>query len=219
MNLLAFDTSSTACSVALLFDEKISFRHTIAPMQQSKLILPMIHELFSEKNITLKQVDAIAFGCGPGSFTGVRLATSVAQGLGFAGEKPLIPISSLAATAQTAYQELGWEKIVVAIDARVNEIYWAYYTVESQALVKLIGQERLSTPDLMSISEENWYGVGNAWDVYQQQITLKPLKKDITCLANACAILELANKQGVMMAPSDALPVYLRDDIAKKAVK
>ncbi len=220
MKILAFDTSQTACSAALLLDDKVIERHEVAPMQQAKLILPMLNQLLASENIELKQLDAIAFGCGPGSFTGVRIATSVAQGLAFAADKPLIPISSLAATAQGAFHELGWKKIIVALDARIDEVYWATYAVQSDDLVKLVGKEIVSIPENISIpAQGEWYGVGNAWEVYQAKIVVKPREIDISCLPTASAMLPLAKAillQGGSIAPRDAKPVYLRDDVAKK---
>src|SRR5579871_1229278 len=107
--ILAFDTSSQVCSVALLNGETITSSYQIAPMQQAKLILPMIQKIIKAANITLDELDAIAYGCGPGSFTGMRVANSVAQGLGFAKHLPLIRISSLAILAQSALEEQKWE--------------------------------------------------------------------------------------------------------------
>src|SRR5690606_29845388 len=105
MKLLAIDTSAQACSIALQIDDEVKVWHEVVPMQQAQLILPRINQLLQESNLSLNQLDAVAFGCGPGSFTGVRIATSLAQGLGYALNIPLIPISSLAGLAQAAYAE------------------------------------------------------------------------------------------------------------------
>jgi tRNA threonylcarbamoyladenosine biosynthesis protein TsaB len=220
MKLLALDTSSTACSIGLSIDGKISLRHEIAPMQQAKIILPLLNDLLKSENITLNQLDAIAFGCGPGSFTGVRIAVSAAQGLAYATGKPLISISSLAATAQAAYQNLGWTQLLVAIDARMNEVYWAAYEVENNHLVKLIGKEQITRPENIVLPEASWCGIGSAWDIYHSTIPTQPRLIDITCLPNASAILSLAEAKfrlGETISPIDAIPVYLRDDVAKKA--
>jgi tRNA threonylcarbamoyladenosine biosynthesis protein TsaB len=220
MKILAFDTSQTACSVALLLDDKIIERHEVTPMQQAKIILPMLSQLLSSENIELKQLDAIAFGCGPGSFTGVRIAVSVAQGLAFAANKPLIPVSSLAATAQAAFQKLGWKKLLVALDARIEEVYWACYTAQSDDLVRLVGKEVVGIPESIALPDQGeWYGVGNAWEVYQSRIIIQPQEIDMGCLPMASAMLPLAKAillQGGGIAPNDAKPVYLRDNVAKK---
>src|SRR5471032_2163673 len=107
MKILAIDTSANACSVALLINNETLSSHKVIPMQQAQLILPMIEELLLTANITLNQLDALAFGCGPGSFTGVRIAASVAQGLAVAHDLPVISVSSLQALAQAAFLQLG----------------------------------------------------------------------------------------------------------------
>ncbi len=221
MKLLALDTSSSACSIGLSIDGKITVREIEAPMQQAKIILPLIDELLRSENITINQVDAIAFGRGPGSFTGIRITVSVAQGLAYAIQKPLIPISSLAAIAQVAYQDRGLTKLWVAQDARIHEVYWALYEVESNHLVKLIDKERISRPEEMTIPDmTTWCGIGNAWDVYSHEIPFKPALIDTHyAVPMASAILTLAEAkfhQGETVSPEDALPVYLRDDVAKK---
>lgn len=220
MKLLAIDTSSEACSVALLIDSEVKVLHELASMQQAQRILPMIDELMSDSNVALNQLDALAFGCGPGSFTGVRIATSVMQGIGYAMNLPLIPISSLAALAQAAYDDLGWKKLWVAIDARIQEVYCGAYQVNSDGLVELVGKEVVCPPqDMPEPPFEHWQGVGNAWDVYRDQIKFKPKEVDASRLPVAAGILPLAkakfeNRQWVGAA--EALPTYLRDNVAKK---
>src|SRR5690348_12267838 len=132
MKLLALDTSSIACSVALLLDGDVHYLHKIAPMQQAKLILSMIEELLKTHSLKVNHLDAIAYGCGPGSFTGLRIACSVAQAFGLAADKPLIPISSLAALAQATYIEHQEKKVLAAIDARMDQIYWAAYELQNE---------------------------------------------------------------------------------------
>lgn len=220
MKLLAFDTSSAACSVGLSIDGKITSHHEIAPMQQAKTILPIIDNLLKSQNIGLNQLDAIAFGCGPGSFTGVRIAVSVAQGLAYAAQKPLVSVSSLAATAQAAYQEFGLTQLVVASDARMQEVYWAPYEVQENKLVKLMGKEQISPPEDIILPSLAWGGVGNAWGVYEARISAKPAHINTQCLPTAEGILLLAEAlycQGHIVSPADAIPVYLREEVAKKS--
>lgn len=222
MKLLAIDTSSTACSIALQIGKDILSRHVIMPMQQAQLILPMIKTLLTDANIKLNQLDAIAFGRGPGSFTGIRIAASVAQGLSFGAKLPVIAISSLAALAQAAYQSLGWEKLLVAVDARMQEVYWGIYSVNSTGLVVLTGEEMISAPNqLPFVEDQAWSGVGNGWEVYREQIAQKLTKIDSTYLPTATAILALAGekwlKQEDLLKPEDALPTYLRLNVAKKS--
>lgn len=222
MKMLAIETSSEACSVALQIEEKIFSYHEIAPQQQAKIILPRIEKLFQDAKITLQEIDAIAFGCGPGSFTGIRIAVSVAQGLGYAANLPLIPISSLAALAQTAYEALGWKKIAVAMDARMQEIYCGLYVVEKNSTMELIGKEKVGAPETWKIEQgEKYSGVGNGWN-YAKYIPFIPFQCDMARLPTASAVLSLArilyeNKKTIL--PRDARAIYLRDTVAKKERK
>ncbi|OGT45192.1 MAG: tRNA (adenosine(37)-N6)-threonylcarbamoyltransferase complex dimerization subunit type 1 TsaB [Gammaproteobacteria bacterium RIFCSPHIGHO2_12_FULL_41_20] len=223
MNILGFDTSSEACSVALLIKDKIQVEHRIAPMQQTRLILPLIEQLLKNAPLLLSQLDAIAFGCGPGSFTGIRIASCIAQGLGFAANLPIIPVSSLAILAQTAYQQYGWQKLMVTVDARVGQVYWALYQVaqEDKLSVKnvvLLEKEQVCVPgDIVFPEGENWCGVGNGWPILQEESIKNRTNMltmiDSTLLPHASALLSLARTSfhnGQTVSPIDALPVYLR---------
>ncbi|EKD70597.1 MAG: hypothetical protein ACD_46C00484G0015 [uncultured bacterium] len=223
MKILAFDTSSTACSVALLIKDPnghdvINFTHQVAPMQQAKQILPAINQLLAEQGIALSQLDAIAYGAGPGSFTGIRIAASVAQGLGFSADIPVISISSLAAMAQAAYLEHQAEHIFVALDARQKQIYWAYYQATQTGLVELIGTEQICFPNqIPRASSTEGYGVGDAWVNYQddllQALGLTSCKINISQLPTAQALLSLAKKKyekSEFISVNNAIPVYLR---------
>lgn len=221
MKLLALDTSGVACSVALLIDDKVLYRHEIAPMQQAQKILSIIHVISQEANLSLNQLDALIFGCGPGSFTGVRIATSVVQGLGFALKLPVIPISSLAGLAQAAYTDLGWKKLLVGVDARIQEVYWGAYQLNPAGLVELVGKEEVAKPEEIHLPmDKDWYGVGNAWEVYRDQIRFQPLDVDASRLPTALGILELGKvkaMKGEWIEAIEASPTYLRDEVAKKS--
>lgn len=220
MKLLAIDTSANACSVALMVDDEIFSRHEIAPLQQADLILPMIDAVLDSAKITLREMDAFAFGCGPGSFTGVRIAASVMQGFAFATKLPLIRVSSLAAVAQSAFQDLGYKKMVVAMDARIQEVYWATYEINELGLTVLVGDEIICPPEKLTVaSENNWCAVGNAWQVYADKLPTTYLSKDDTRLPMAEGILHLAKDKhlkGEWISLHEALPVYLRDNVAVK---
>jgi tRNA threonylcarbamoyladenosine biosynthesis protein TsaB len=221
LRILAIETSSTACSVALLNNEKITSLFEIAPMKHAQLILPMVKQILQQENVELSKLNAIAFGSGPGSFTGVRIATSVAQGLGYAMNLPLIPVSSLAALAMTSYQQLGWKKNVVAIDARIQEVYWGAYQMNPEGLAELIGKESVSSPQSVQAPDSaDWCGVGNAWDAYSTQMTFNPLQIASLLLPSAEAILLLAKQaylSGRAITAAEAVPTYLRDNVAKKS--
>lgn len=224
--VLALDTSFSACSVALQCGDEIKFCHQMAPMQQTKLLLPMIQAILESNSVKLNQLDAIAFGCGPASFTGVRIASSVAQGLSFAASCPVIPISSLAATAQAAYQEKQWSNALVAIDARAGNVYWAAYELSSGCMT-LVGKETIISP--FEIIENNgifpadrtptgWYAIGDGWGRYKEALTthlgFEPVEIDANQLPTASAVLNLANialNRGLEKKHSfEAIPVYLR---------
>lgn len=218
VKLLAFDTSSTACSVGLLNGDEVSVTHKIAPMQQAHLILSIIQEMLDSASLSLNQLDAVAFGCGPGSFTGIRIASSVAQGIGFGANLPLVPISSLAAIAQTAYLEQQLSHSLVAIDARMKQVYWAGYEVNTQGLVQVVGQEQVCLPeDVSRVGDNQWCGLGDGWGVYKDRLVTRlgyePSVIRSAELPGGRALLMLGKAkfdQGEWVAPSEAKPVYLR---------
>lgn len=210
MKILAFDTSTSACSVALLNENTVKLSHQMAPMQQAKLILPMIHDLLEKESLTLNDLDTIAYGCGPGSFTGIRIAASVAQGIGFGIKKPIIPVSSLAALAQTAFLQWQWPRCLVAIDARSELIYWALYETNASGCMELKGKEQLSKPeDIKTPDNTIWYGAGDGWG----KLTGKAKAVNTAALPDAQALLQLAKvkfERGDWVTPFEAIPVYLR---------
>jgi tRNA threonylcarbamoyladenosine biosynthesis protein TsaB len=225
LKILAFDTSSSACSVSLQNGHEIKSLHKIAPMQQARLILPAIQELLDSSSLTLNQLDAIAYGCGPGSFTGMRIASSVAQGIGLATKLPIIRISSLAAIAQAAFLERQWTKLLVALDARMEEVYWAVYKLGGHGRVELIGEEQVCDPKKVTMPESgescekglNWYGIGDGWEKYREvlitRLGFQPRIINALQLPTAEAILELAKTkldQDDWVAAYDAIPTYLR---------
>lgn len=219
MNILAFDTSSTACTVALLHGKEIQAAHQIAPMQQAQLLLPMIQQLLDTASLTLAQLDAIAFGCGPGSFTGIRIASSVAQGLAFAASLPVIPVSSLAVMAQAAREERQWDKLLVAVDARMEQVYWAVYEANKAGHVALIGQESVGKPQDIPIPPDSlhWHGIGDGWEKYAEKLIehlgFQPETLNPSQLPSAKALLTLAKmkfEQGDYTTAFYAFPAYLR---------
>ncbi len=167
MKLLALDTSTESCSCALFLDGKTTERTRLALRQHAEFILQMIDELLAEAALKPTQLDALAVIRGPGSFTGVRIACGVAQGIAFALDIPVIAVSSLATLAQAAYTELGATRILAAIDARMNEVYYGYYTFDNQGLIQIVGHEGVIAPEKIECPDENqWYGVGSGWTTY-----------------------------------------------------
>lgn len=222
MKILALDSSLAACSVALLDSDRkpaITSLFKIAPMQQAQIILQMIDELLATHSLNFTMLDAIAYAAGPGSFTGVRIASSVTQAISFGAQLPVIKISSLATLAQTMTAKSNRKHILVAIDARVEQIYWAIYQVNEAGLVELQGEERVCLPNEISFdSAESTCGVGDGWrsygDVLEKYLGKKfPSLIDTELLPNAEALAVLAQRQFELQNVIDfsqALPIYLR---------
>lgn len=166
MNILAFDTAFSACAIGLFCNGQTITDDRHAPMQQSRLILPIISSLLSKSGCTVASLDVIAYGCGPGSFTGVRIAQSVAQGIAFSDDKRILPVSSLAILAQTAYMAHGWQSVLVCVDARMGQVHWAEYVLEG-AIMTLRGEERTCEPrEIPTVYHQGWRGIGNGWAAY-----------------------------------------------------
>lgn len=222
MNILALETSSTQCSVALFWDGDIVSKQVSEANQHGEVILPMIDELLALAQINLKKLDAIAFGRGPGSFTGLRIASSVTQGLAIAHDLPVISISSLQALAQHAYRLFNYQRVIVAIDARQQEIYSGLFELSGSAMALLANTyETITTPsNLLLPKTGEWYGVGTGWNVGKEywssvlqdrllevQNQIYPDAVDVAYLAS----LEFANKNFIL--PEEAIPTYLRDQV------
>lgn len=221
MKILALDTATEACSAALLLDGDITDRYVIAPRRHNELILPMIDELLSESGVRLKQLDYLAFGRGPGAFTGVRIAAGVVQGLALSQDIPVFPVSDLAALALRAGKKHGWDKVLVLTDARMKEVYQGRYRVpDGQNLVELVGPESVGLPAEVEVPEEaGWYGAGDGFSAYAVELAgvrRKLAGADTDCLPRATEIALLAVAlagQQEPLRPEQALPVYLRDKV------
>lgn len=216
--LLALDTATEACSVALLHDGQRYSRYEVIPRLHAQRLLPMVQEVIAEAGITLAAVDAIAFGRGPGAFTGVRIAAGVMQGLAFALDKPVLPVSSLAMLAQRAWRERGVTRVAAAIDARMNEVYWGCYRLE-EGEMRLAGAEAVLAPErveLPRVASGDWFGAGTGWD-YAERLAVPVSGHDASLLPHAEDMLSLAEfawQRGEAIEASLAQPVYLRDNVA-----
>ncbi|MDF1759956.1 MAG: tRNA (adenosine(37)-N6)-threonylcarbamoyltransferase complex dimerization subunit type 1 TsaB [Coxiellaceae bacterium] len=169
-NILAFDTATNACSVALQVGDLQLECHQIAPRQHSQLLLPTIDELLSRDGLGFNDLDVIACGIGPGSFMGVRLAVSVAQGLAYACQKPVVGLSTLQILAQTAYERLGYQQVIAAWDARMDEIYCGFFTL-IDGVMQSVSDDQLVAPGAWQCQHEGeWQLVGNAWSAYKDEI-------------------------------------------------
>ncbi len=222
MKFLALDTATEACSAALYFDGVITERYEVAPREHARLILPMAEALLSDAGLTPGELDAIAFGCGPGAFTGVRIAASVVQGIAFAANLPVVAVSDMAAVALAAAREHNTARTLVCFDARMREVYWSLYeTQTASSSVLLQGPERLGAPDDVSASGAV-FGAGSGWSAYpvlQEHFESQLVGLDATLLPHAADIARLAAprvERGDTVPAEQALPVYLRDEVAWK---
>lgn len=225
--LLAIETSAESCSVALEIrgEQRERFEH--APMKHAELLLPMVSSLLAEGGIRASDLDAIAFGRGPGSFTSVRIGIGVVQGLAWGAEVGVVPVSSLAAVAQGAVGSLATSnpqsQIVVAMDARMQEVFHATFTLGDNGLVREAGGERVSAPSAVTV-QEPWVAAGNGFDRYDELRTLAEGAEQ--CLADtwprAASVLALAHHWLLSNEPLSAglaQPVYIRNDVAQKPAR
>ncbi len=225
MRILAIDTATEACSAALLVDETIHARYELAPQQHARLILPMMEALLVESGCTLAQLDGLAFGRGPGSFTGVRIAASVIQGLAFATDLPVVGISTLAALAQQVVDEHQASAVLTAFDARMEQVYWGAYWRQESGLVQLQGEEQVCDPHEVPMPEgRDWVAAGSGWsaygDVLARQVGMELVAHYPQAMPHARGILRLAQAafmRGEGVAAEQAQPVYLRNNVANKA--
>ena len=216
MKLLAFETATEACSVALWVDGEVRERFEIAPRRHTDLALPWAEELLAAAGVRKSQLDAIACGRGPGAFTGVRLAVALVQGLGLALDRPVLGISTLAALAFDAAAQPG-DRILAAIDARMGEVYVGAFDRTADG-VRAMSPERLARPQDFELDGE-WLGVGTGFDaekgVLRTRVALS--RVDATALPHAAAIARLAAdafERGEAIAPERLEPAYLRDKVA-----
>ncbi len=223
MKLLAVDTSTPACSAALYIDGEMSEHYQLAPKKHTQLILPMIDELMTQAGLLPQQLDAVAFGRGPGSFTGVRIATGVIQGIAFACDLPVVPVSTLAAIAQHHFNHSDCSTAFVAMDARMGEIFWGVYQKQASGLAGLYGEESVTPAKSISFPKQFGDGLGTGWasdgEQLQQLLGRYVENIDDACLPRSAAIAQLGvegYQQQQAVAVERALPVYLRNKVAKK---
>ncbi len=222
MKILAIDTATEACSAALYIDGNIQERFEIAPREHTKLLLPMVDSLMAEAGLRPQQLDAIAFGCGPGSFTGVRIATGVMQGIAYGADLPVVPVSTLAAISQACLHQTAHNTLFTAVDARMNEIYWAVYQRDADGYAQLLGREKVQAATEVDALQLIGYGIGSGWQQYQQVLSdrlgvqLTGFDADYLPHSAEIALLgAMGVKRGQTVPVEQAMPVYLRNKVAK----
>ena len=224
MKLLAVETSTDACSAALFIDGAISEKFALAPREHTKLILPMIDQLMADAQLIPQQLDAIGLSRGPGSFTGVRIAGGVVQGIAYGAELPVVPVSTLAAIAQDFFNHRADAALsFTAMDARMNEIFWGVYQRNPLGLAELVGVEVVTPAGEVTFPDQAGFGVGSGWGVYAdllgQRLGERVQGIEVEVWPRAACIAQLAAygfANGLAVAVEQAMPVYLRDKVAKK---
>ena len=236
MKLLAIETATEACSVALWIDGAVRERFEIAPRRHAELVLPWADALLAEAGIAKSQLDAIAIGRGPGAFTGVRLAIALGQGIALALDRPMVAVSTLAALAVSAppladagggWDGIAQQHILAAIDARMGEIYIGTFARDAGGLVVPIDAEQLVRPDAVPLSDHrNWIGVGTGFaadnGALVHALGEQLLHHDATALPRAADVVRLAARafaHGEAVAPELIEPAYLRNKVALTVIE
>ncbi|MGI9321212.1 MAG: tRNA (adenosine(37)-N6)-threonylcarbamoyltransferase complex dimerization subunit type 1 TsaB [Thiogranum sp.] len=222
--ILAIETATEACSVALLLEDEVQERFEIAPRQHAALLLPFVEFLLADAELALTRLDAIAFGCGPGSFTGLRIAAGITQGLAFGADLPVVPVSTLAALAQGTIARQGAHAVLAALDARMKEVYWGAFRCDDRGLVNPLGGETVCSPQRVQVpSTDHWVGAGSGWDsfadVLAAQCSMVSADIYLNQKPHAADVARLAARafgQGNAVSAEQAIPVYLRNNVADK---
>ncbi|MDT0616980.1 tRNA (adenosine(37)-N6)-threonylcarbamoyltransferase complex dimerization subunit type 1 TsaB [Salinisphaera sp. P385] len=222
MRILALDAATQACSAALIGPDLALSRFEVAPRRHADLLLPMAEELLAEAGWSLHDLDALAFGRGPGAFTGLRIATGLIQGLALGADLPVVGISDLAALAAGARRTTGIERCLVVNDARMQEVYWAAYDVSDADEPRCFGEEQVAPPTAVAAPTGDWHPAGNGWAAYPDALAavqaaaagpvavIHPHALDIARLAAPRVA------RGEAGSAADAVPVYVRDQVARK---
>lgn len=223
LKMLAVDTATENCSVALSIGDQMMVRSDIAPREHTNKILPMVDEVLAEAGVSLTQLDALAFGRGPGSFTGVRIGIGIAQGLAFGADLPVLGVSTLAAMAEQAHRTHGTTQVLTAIDARMGELYFAQYQRQENGDWLALADEAVVAPDALRLesTDGTWTLAGTGWPAYPELAkgldltttesgVLYPQAQDML------AIAKYAYQRGEAVAAELATPTYLRDKVTWK---
>ncbi len=223
LKILAIDTSTEACSAALLIGDEVRERFEIAPRRHGELILRMIDELLCETGLTLTSLTGRACGRGPGSVPGVRIAAGGSHGLARGAGLGVAPISTLAALAQGAHRQTGSRQVLSVIDARMGEVYWGIYALDASGYMCATQPECVARPAGVPLPETGrWFAVGSGWSDHGEALRERlgerlgdadpyqhPSARDVALLGAQ------AFRQGDIVAAEQALPVYLRDRVAE----
>ncbi len=225
MKILALDTATEACSAALLVDGAVCERYEVLGRGHAERLLPMVREVLAEGGVALGALDAIAFGRGPGGFTGLRIAAGVTQGLAFGAGLPVAPVSNLAALAARAATHHAARHVVACLDARMAQVYWAPFDCADAAAPVALGQERVADPEALRLpaGAERWFGAGHGFAGYPALRALLGARladcdPELLPHAREIALIGAAAFAAGRTVPAEqAVPVYLRDDVAHRS--
>lgn len=226
MNLLAFETSTRRLSVALWHYGECLERDLDMPNGGSEMVLPWVRELLAEGELTLAQIDGIAYGAGPGGFTGLRLACGVAQGLAFGLDRPVIGVGSLEVLARTAHEATGAKKVFTCLDARMNEVYSAAWLLRDGIPFQVLPPLVSAPGEVHTPKGEDWLACGDGFASYAEILdgalagVVAHTHGDLYPTAGALAALaarRFARNEGVDAA--QAMPLYVRDKVALTTVE
>jgi tRNA threonylcarbamoyladenosine biosynthesis protein TsaB len=220
MRVLALDTATEACSVALQSGGEVIARFAEVGRSHAQQILGMVDAVLAEAQVSLSMLDGLAAGVGPGSFTGVRISVAVAQGLAFGADLPVVPVTTLEALALQVLQR-GAQRALACLDARMGEVYWGCFGVDAKRGLLALGPSQVGPPDSVSLPTTGDYqGIGRGFSAYPQLASLPRLgvlAEDARALPNAREIRALGSLRlglGEGIDPAALQPVYLRDKVA-----
>lgn len=216
MNLLAVETSTELCSVALLRDGDLFVEETLAENRHSEMLGPMIRRLLERARLSAKQMDAFGFGQGPGSFTGIRIACGIVQGLAFAAGRPVVPVPSLLALAEQSNES----RVIAALDARMGEAYVAAYVRNGDDWDEVIAPRLADATGLPPLPGRRWAATGSGFDrhpwlreAYRESVEMR-FEHDLPRAGAVARIAARRFARGAAIAAEQAAPLYLRDKVA-----
>ena len=226
MNILALDTSTEYLSLALQLESRMFHYDTLAGQSHSQQILPQIRALLNKANIELTDLDGIAFGAGPGSFTGVRIACGVAQGLAFGVNLPVVSVNTLMALAETSFKACGAVKVIACLDARMGEVYHAAFEKKDNIWQEVSPCGLFKPYSVPAVDGGGWLGAGSGWLTYGEQLSAiyssQIHQAFAQALPSAEAVLTIAQpifSAGLGKPASEAAPIYIRNKVALKTTE
>jgi len=222
VKLLAIEAATDVCSVAACNNGQVYVRHELAPRRHAELALAYCHAVLHEAQLSLSELDALVVGRGPGSFTGVRIAIAVAQGLAYGADLPVAPVSTLATLAQSVFRARGHVAVCAALDARMHETYCGAFRVDLTGQMVAVSQERVCPMSELELPQGEWFGAGPAWQQYAEQIPDPVARQVAGTWADAqphaadALVLGLAQANaGTLIGVSELEPVYLRNRVTR----